>query len=184
MLSLENADERFKIKFEVIENGLGTFGGVIDEINQVPGSTAVFSAPRRILRVDKLLPINTRMVVRTQGGTVCLVGLHGDSESFQGTVFRSFRLFQATNKYSWERRVSEIDTVTQLPKTEGMRPMDPPMIWGSYEPTPELFDREHRVPIETARFITNHPVQRQDRIDGKDVARVDYQLGLYIATLA
>ena len=183
MLSLDNADERFKTRFEIIENGSGVFSGIIDEISQTQVPSYVFSPPRRLLRVDKLLPINTRMIVRTQGGTVFLIGQHGDSETTQGTVFRSYRMFQATKRYHWQRRVSTVNKLTKLPETDGVQDMTPPYIWGSYEPTPEQFDRETHVSIETARFITNHPIQRQDRIDGKDVVRVDEQLGLFIATL-
>lgn len=184
MLSLKGADERFKTAFEVIENGAGVFTGVIDEISQSQVPSYVFSSPRRLLRIERLLPINTSMVIRTAGGTTYLVGQHGDSESTEGVVFRSFRLFEPTGRYKWERPVRALEPVTGLKQSESLQPMVPAMIWGSYEPTQEAFDREYHVANETARFITNQPVQRQDRIGGKDVIRVDKQLGLYIATLA
>jgi hypothetical protein len=183
MLSLASTDEKFKTRFEIIENGQGVFAGIIDEISQTQVPSYVFSPPRRLLRVDKLLPLSTKMILRTQGGTIYLIGQHGDSETAQGTVFRSFRLFQSTKRYHWERRVSRTHPVTGLAMTEDVVNMTPPYIYGSYEPTPEAFDRETHVSIETARFITNQPIQRQDRIDGKDVVRVDEQLGLFIATL-
>lgn len=183
MLSLGSVDERFKTRFEIIENGSGIFTGIIDEISQTQVPSYVFSPPRRLLRVEKDLPISTTMILRSEGGTVFLIGMHGDSETSQGTVFRSYRLFQAIDRFHWQRRITDSDAVTGLAKTDGLQDMSPSYIWGSYEPTPEQFDRETHVSIETARFITNQPLLRQDRVDGKDVVRVDHQLGLYIATL-
>jgi hypothetical protein len=183
MLSLASVDEKFKTRFEIIQNGVGVFTGIIDEISQTQVPSYVFSPPRRLLRVDKLLPLSTKMILKTQGGTIYLIGQHGDSETAQGTVFRSFRLFQSTKLFHWQRRQSKLNAVTNLPETEEMIDMTPPYIYGSYEPTPEAFDRETHVSVETARFITNQPIHRQDRVDGKDVIRVDEQLGLFIATL-
>jgi hypothetical protein len=183
MLSLASVDDKFRTRFEIIQNGAGVFTGIIDEISQTQVPSYVFSPPRRLLRVEKLLPLSTKMILRTQGGTIYLIGQHGDSETAQGTVFRSFRLFQSTKLFRWERRQATTNIVTGLPETDQMVPMDPALIYGSYEPTPEAFDRETKVSIETARFITNQPIKRQDRIDGKDVIRVDEQLGLFIATL-
>jgi hypothetical protein len=183
MLGFNNIDEKFRTKFEIVENGSGVFTGVIDEISQTQVPSYVFSPPRRLLRVDRRLPLNTTMVLRTNGGTVFLIGHHGDSETNQGTVFRIYRLFEPTKTYHWQRRTQYVDPVTLLQADDGMHDMSPAYIWGSYEPTPEQFDRETHVSIETARFITNQPIQRQDHLDGKSVVRVDYQLGLYIATL-
>lgn len=184
MLNLGNADSKFRTRFQVIENGTGVFTGIIDEISQTQVPAYVFSPPRRLLRVNRNLPINTTMVIRTQGGTVFLVGENGDSETAQGTVFRSFRLFQAIKRYRWQRKSQYIEAVTGLEGDITLVDHGSGFVWGSYEPTPEQFDRETHVSIETARFITNQPLERQDVIDGKNVVRVDYQLGLYIATLS
>lgn len=181
MLSLQSADDRFEIEFSVIENGSGTFKGIIDEISQTQAPSYVFSPPRRILRVKPGLVITTSMVIRSAGGTNYLIGAHGDSETAEGTVFRSFRLFETHTLYTIQRRVTETDDITGLEGDSELEEID--TIWGTYEPLPEIFDRETRVPTETARFITNYPLQRQDVIDGKSVARIDRQLGLYIATL-
>jgi len=185
MLSLRSSDDRFKIRFEIIENGSGVFSGVIDEISQTQVPNYVFSLPRRLLRVDKGLPINTSMVVLSQGGTPYMIGEHGDSEAPEGMVFRSYRLFEPSGKYSWRRPTKVVDVVTGLPKSDELQNMTPATIWGLYEPNQrEAFDREYYVSTEQASFITNQPIKRQDRIDGKDVIRVDYRLGLYIATLS
>lgn len=185
MLSLKKADDRFKIRFDIIENGSGSFHGILDEISQNQVPNYVFTLSRRLLRVDQGLPINTSMVIRSSGGTPFLLGDHGDAEATEGVVFRSYRLFQPSGKYRWERIVRNVDPVTNLLESEGLQPMNPEYIWGSYEPAQrEAFDREYRVPTEQAQFITNQPIRRQDRVDNKDVIRVDYRLGVYIATLS
>lgn len=182
MLSLQSIDDKFNITFEILENGSGTFKGIIDEIvmNQAP--SFVFVPPRRLLRVPATLPLNTSMIVRSQAGTVYMLGEHGFAESFQGTVFNSFRLFPTHDRYAIMRRVAVNDAVTGLKKDDSV--IQVATVWGSYEPLPEAFDRETRVAAETARFITNHPIERGDIIDGKRVFRVDKLLGLYIATLS
>lgn len=182
MITLENVDNRFEIEFSVIQNGSGRFKGVIDEISQTQAPSYVFSQPRRILRVKPGLLISSTMVIRSAGGTNYLIGNHGDSENAEGTIFRSFRLFETHTLYSLQRRLKVTEPITGLREDTELDEIA--QIWGTYEPLPEMFDRETRVAAETARFITNYPIQRQDVIDNKSVFRVDQQLGLYIATLA
>lgn len=183
MLSLASIDDKFNIKFEIIENGSGTFSGIIDEIVQNQAPSFIFIAPRRLLRVPAFLPLTTSMVIKSEAGTNYMLGEHGFSESFEGTVFNSYRLFPTKTKFALKRRMKTVDVVTGLPKDDG-QPIDIANIWGSYEPTQEQFDRETRVAAETARFITNYPIKMEDIIDNKRVFRVDYELGLYIATLS
>jgi hypothetical protein len=183
MLSAASIDDKFEIQFEVLENGSGTFSGVIDEIVQNQAPSFVFVPPRRLLRVAAELPVQTAMVIRSEGGAIYMVAEHGESESWQGTVFKSFRLFPTHEKFDVKRRMKTVDLVTNLPKDEG-EPVSIANVWGAYEPLQEQFDRETRVAAETARFITNYPIQREDIIDNKRVFRVDKQLGLWIATLS
>lgn len=183
MLSLNSIDEKFKIQFEILEGGSGTFHGIIDEIVQNQAPSFVFVAPRRLLRIDALLPITTAMIIRSQGGAVYMIAEHGESESFQGTVFKSFRLFPTHEKFSIKRRMPQVELVTGL-KQDTEEPVEVANVWGSYEPLQEAFDRETRVAAETARFITNQEIKQGDIIDNKRVFRVDKQLGLYIATLS
>jgi len=182
MLSLASIDDKFNIRFEIIENGSGVFHGILDEIvmNQAP--SFVFVAPRRLLRVPAGLPLNTAMIIKSEAGTNYMLGEHGFAESFQGTVFNAFRLFPTSSKFALMRSSTRADLVTGLETNDRVEPIA--NIWGSYEPTPEQFDRELRVAAETARFITNHPIERGDIIDDKKVFRVDKELGLYIATLS
>lgn len=181
MLSLASIDDKFNIRFEVIENGSGTFGGIIDEIVQNQAPSFIFVPPRRLLRIPAELPVETGMVIRSEGGAIYFTAEHGESETFQGTVFKSFRLFPTHDKFFLKRRMKTIDVVTNLEVDDEI--VDIANIWGAYEPQPEAFDRETRVAAETARFITNYAIKREDIIDDKRVFRVDKQLGLYIATL-
>src|SRR5881628_2299167 len=139
MLSLASVGEKFDIRFEIIENGSGTFSGIIDEVPMNQSASANFSLPRRLLRVTAQLAILAGMVVRSQAGAVYIVGEHGESESFESTVFKSFRLFGTHDKFSVKRSVKTIDLVTNLPVTDG-EPTEVANIWGTYEPLPELFD--------------------------------------------
>jgi hypothetical protein len=181
MLSLASIDDKFNIRFEILENGSGVFSGIIDEIVQNQAPSFVFVPPRRLLRVEAELPVETGMVIQSEGGAIYMVAEHGESESFQGTVFKSFRLFPTHEKWLLQRRMKTTDVVTDLPMDDEI--VEIANIWGAYEPLPEQFDRETRVAAETARFITNYPIQREDILDKKRVFRVDKQLGLYIAVL-
>lgn len=181
MIGLKCIDDQFEIEFSIIENGSGNFKGIIDEISQTQAPSYVFSPPRRILRVNPRLLLSTSMIIRSPGGTTYMMGEHGDSETSEGVVFKSFRLFETHTRFPVERRTQVVDAFTGLKKDSVQTQVT--TIWGAYEPLPEVFDREIRVPTETARFITNYPLQRQDIIEGKSVFRVDKQLGLYIATL-
>jgi hypothetical protein len=66
--------------------------------------------------------------------------------------------------------------VTGLEKDSGL--VDQPPIWGCYEPSPEMFDRQLHANFETGRFITTADVKRDDVVNGMKVSRVDMQLGV------
>jgi hypothetical protein len=182
MLSLRNVAERFQTRFEIIENGSGTFSGIINEIVLNNPPAGIFNMPNRIVRVAPNLPLLSGMVIRSEAGTVYLVAEHGYSESWEGPIFRAFRIFPTFEKFAIERQVKQNEVVTGLPKTESLDTVA--TVWGIYQPQPEIFDRGTRVSDETGRFITNYPLQRGDMVRGKRVFRVDKELGLYIATLS
>jgi hypothetical protein len=181
MPSLHNADDRFGTLLTVIEGGSGDFTGIVSEPGQGEVPSYQFNLPRRLLRVNSGLPLQTGMVVRSPEGTTWMLAKHGDSEVHSGALFRNFRLFEATQQFSWEKRGKVIDPITRLPKDAGM--VAQPDIWGSYEPSPEMFDRQMRTSFEAGRFITTADVKRDDIVDGKKVSRVDIQLGLRLCTL-
>lgn len=181
MPTLRKADDRFRTRFTVIDGGSGSFSGVIDEPGQGQVPAYQFTTPRRLLRVDPAVAIRPAMVIRSEGGTVFMIGTHGDSELADG-VFRSFRLFEATGQFPWRRRLQTLDAVTGFVKDTGELHLLQ-MVWGAYEPSPEMFDRQMRTSFETARLITTHPVERDDMIGENKVTRSDRQLGLTLLTL-
>lgn len=181
MPSLQRADDRFSTPLTVLEGGSGQVSGVITEPGQGEVPAYAFNLPRRLLRVDASKPLKAGMVIRASEGTVWMVGQHGDAETYQGAVFRTFRLFEASGKFKWQKRGKKIDPVTTLPTDAKL--IDQPDVWGSYEPSPEMFDRQMRTSFEGGRFITNANIQRDDIVDGKKVSRVDIQLGLRLVTL-
>lgn len=181
MPSLQRSDDRFGTRLTIIEGGSGQFTGVVSEPNQGEVPSFQFNLPRRLLRVDVAMPLKPGVIVRAAEGTVWMLGEHGDAETSHGTVFRTFRMFEATQKFGWQKRAKKIDPVTRLETDIGME--DQPPVWGAYEPSPEMFDRQMRTSFEGGRFITNAPIERDDMIDGRKVSRVDIQLGLRIAQL-
>ena len=70
MLSLKSVGEKFNTCFEIIENGVGTFSGIFDEIvmNQMP--SGVFIPPNRLMRVTAELPLLSGMVIRSQARAI------------------------------------------------------------------------------------------------------------------
>jgi len=181
MPSLQRVDDRFGAQLTVIQGGGGTFTGTVSipDEGQVPSYQ--FNLSRRLLRVEARLPIKVGMVIRTPDGGVFMVGESGAAETSQGTLYRNFRLFEADRQYKWQRRGKDIDPVTRLPRDSGLQ--DLPDVWGAYEPSPEMFDRQLRTSFETGRFITTADVKLNDVIDGRKVSRVDVQLGINICTL-
>lgn len=181
MPSLQRANDRFGTSLTIIEGGSGQFTGVITEPNQGEVPAYLFNLPRRLLRIDINLPVTAGMAVRGSGGTVWMLGEHGDAETARGILFRSFVMFEATQQFSWDKRGKAIDPITRLEKDTGL--VAQPPIWGCYEPSPEMFDRQVRTSFESGRFITTADVQRDEVVDGRKVVRVDMQLGLRVCTL-
>lgn len=182
MPSLSAVDTRFLSTFIIIEGGVGTFQAIINEPGQGEVPSFQFNLPRRLMRLGVGVPVEAGMVVRDQFGAVFMLGKHGASESRGKVLFKNFRLFEATDQFTWRGRGKEIDPTTRLERDAGE--ISKGMIWGVYEPeTREAFDRQMRSNFETGRLITNRQVLLDDLIDDKKVTRVDEQLGLYIATV-
>jgi len=176
--SLRKADDRFMQRIEIIEGGSGFFKGIIDEPPQGAIPVYQFVNARRVLRVNPGTPVAAKMVIRASGGGVFILADLGDSAG----IFDSYRLVEVTGQYQWQTRGKSIDPVTQLEKDTGLQNQG--LIWGSYEPaSTEMFDRQIRVGFETARFVTNRNVSRDDVVDGKRVTRSDSQLGVRVLTL-
>lgn len=181
MPSLHNPTSRFSTGFTITQGGSGHFQGVLTEPNQGETPSYQFNLPRRLLRVPQTLPLKSGSLLKSDGGSIYMVGDHGDAESYRGVLFRTFRLFEADRQLEWLQRGKGVDPVTRLPRDTGL--VSKGMIWGAYEPSPEMFDRQVRVSFEQARWITTADVQLDDVVDGMKVARVDIQLGLRLVNL-
>lgn len=179
MVSLSTVQKRFEIPLGVIEGGSGTFHGVLSEAEQNSQPTYVFARPRLVLRVNPTSQIRTGMVVETPSGEKLLVGENGPSESWRGTLWRSYRMFAVTRQVSWTRRVFSEDPITQLKRDIGEQEMGTP--WLAVEPMDrETADPKLKRTFETTRFISGADIQADDLIDGHQVTKCDLQLGLRV----
>lgn len=182
MPNLRSASDKFEIPLTVIEGGSGTFMGVLVETSQNTASSTVFSQPRRILRVKVPTAARAGMVVRDPHGEILILADNGASDSTEGTLWQSFKLFRATQRVHWERRGRVTDVVTLL-ETEGV-PLDLGMIWAAIEPTNrEAIERRLHVNIEESQMVVGAAVLRDDTLDGRPVIRSDLQLGVRVGLI-
>jgi len=182
MVSLASVASRFEISFQVIEGGSGNVVGVLSETEQGSQPSYVFVSPRHVLRVRLPNALREGMVIRTPSGDRFIVGHNGPSEGRSGTLFQSYRLFEPTGQYLWQRRSKTVDPVTNVER-EGA-PVTMGTVWAALEQIDrEQFDSKLRASFEIARFITGANVQSDDLIDGRRVTRSDVTLGLRIGTI-
>lgn len=183
MASLKTSGERFYRTFSVIEGGSGIVRGLLSEAEQQSQPSYVFVQPRHVMRTPYPTALKAGMVIRAPAGQVFIVGDNGPSERVEGTLWQSFRLFEATGQYVWTRRKKVIDPITQLPR-DAMAPITMGMIWCALEPLDrELTDREMRFSFEQRRVITGAPLLAEDMVDNRAVTKVDKQLGVSIGVL-
>jgi hypothetical protein len=183
MVSLSSVQRRFEIECQVIEGGTGVVHGVLAEAPQAQAPSYVFVAPRMILRVRKPSALRSGMVVRTPEGSVYIVGDNGPSEVSQGTLWESYRLFEATGQYNWQRRTKTVDPVTRLPQEGPLQELG--LVWAALEPEDRMaVDLKLRVNIEQSRFIAAKPILPDDILNGQPVIRSDSQLGILIGVIS
>lgn len=182
MVSLASVGERFEIPFTVIEGGQGVVSAVLSETNQNEQPSYIFVQPRHVLRATFPTAIRSGMVLRSPAGAVFIVGDNGPSETYRGALWQSFRLFEPTGRYTWQRRKKKIDPITKLSRDDGMQDMG--FIWVAIEPIErEAFDVTLRTSFEQTRFITGASIAADDVVDNRTVTKVDKQLGLSIGVL-
>lgn len=180
---LHKAEQRFYRRFEIIDGGSGFFYGLMSETEQQSQPSYVFVSPRHVLRTKSPSALRPGMVMRTPSGRVFIVGHNGPSERREGTLWESFRLFEATGQYKWERRQKLVDPITRLPRDD-INKQDLGMIWCAMEPFDrEITDREMRFSFDQRRVITGAPLLDDDIVDGASVTKVDIQLGVSIGVL-
>lgn len=182
MVSLNSVGSRFEIPFTVIEGGSGTVMAILSETDQNAQPSYIFVQPRHVLRATFPTAIKLGMVLRSASGSPFIVGANGPSETYRGTLWQSFRLFEPTGRYDWVRRTRIPDPITRQDR-EGPT-LDMGQIYVAIEPLDRLaFDRELRSNFEQTRFITGAPVLIDDLVDNRAVTKVDVQLGLSIGVL-
>ena len=182
MVSLRSVGARFEIPFTVIEGGRGQVMGILSETDQNAQPSYIFVQPRHVLRATAPTAIKPGMVLQSPSGAPFIVGANGPSETPDGTLWQSFRLFEPTGRYDWVRRTTVLDPISKQPR-EGV-PQNLGKIWVAIEPLDrEAFDRTLRTSFEQTRFITGAAVLSDDLIDNRAVTKVDKQLGLSIGVL-
>ena len=182
MVSLKTVTKRFEIQFTVVEGGRGIVRGVLSETDQNAQPSYIFVQPRHVLRSTFPTAIKPGMVIKSPSGAPFIVGANGPSETMDGTLWQSFRLFEPTGRYEWTRRGKVIDPITRQER-EG-ETISLGKIWVAVESMDrEVFDRGLRASFEQARFITGAPVQSDDLIDNRAITKVDKQLGVYIGVI-
>ena len=182
MVSLTSVGRRFEIPFRVVEGGTGIITGILSETEQASQPSYVFVQPRHVMRTMHPTPARPGMVLQSPSGAEFILGANGPSEQREGTLWQSFRRFEPTGRYLWQRRTRVLDAITQK-YTEGQLATIG-YIRAALEPIErEMADREMRVNFEQVRFITGAPIQSKDLIDGRSIAKVDKQLGLSIGVL-
>lgn len=94
-------------------------------------------------------------------------------------LYRAFRCYLLTGQAKWERQVTVIDPLTQLPKGAGKEDL------GMLHIVSEVVAREERggdikVREEVKRVLTGSPVQLNDLINGEKVVKVNETLGIRV----
>lgn len=182
MASLSKVGRRFEVPLTIIEGGSGIVRGVLSETDQKQIPVYAFVNSRHVLRTPVATTLKVGMVLRTASNTVFIVGENGPSEQSEGTIWLSWRLFQATGKFRWQRRQKIVDPVTELERDSGLQDMGE--IWCAVEPLDrEVSDFRMSASFAQARIITGRPVKTDDLVDGRKVSRAEPSLGIIIGVL-
>jgi hypothetical protein len=182
MPSLTKVGRRFEVPFTVIEGGSGIIRGVMSETDQKQIPVNAFVNSRHVLRTPLVTALRAGMVIRSAGGMIFIVGTNGTSEQPEGTLWQSWRLFQATQQVAWKHRKKVIDPVTLLERDDGYT--DPVNIWVALEPLDREFaDYKMSASFEQSRVITGQPIAHDDLIDDRKVTRADSAMGVIIGVV-
>lgn len=183
MVNLSSTAARFEIPFTVVEGGSGVFKGVLAEAEQNSQPSYVFSPPRLVLRVRTSGVLKPGVAIQSPEGIVYLVGYNGPSETHMGHLWDSFRLFKATEKVLWQRRIKIVDPVTGLDRDAGLQTIG--NVWAAIEQIDrEVLDRKVHASVEQARYVCSANILADDVLNDRQVTRADKQLGLTMGTLS
>jgi hypothetical protein len=182
MASLSKINSRFEIPLTVVEGGSGIIMGVVTEADQKQLPVNVFINPRHVLRTSAVTAVKPGMVLRTPAGSHYIVGYNGPSDQPEGTIWQSWRLFEATDQLKWERRTKVTDTVTQLDRDGPLEDLG--MIWVAVEMLArQLTDFRTSQNFEQSQIITGRPVQTDDLLGGRKVTRAVIAMGITVGAL-
>lgn len=182
MASLSKVGRRFEVPFTIVEGGKGLIRGEMSEADQKQIPVYAFVNPRHVLRTRGTSALKEGMVLRSPAGSHFIVGQNGPSEQPQGTIWHSWRLFEATQQVSWKRRKKVQDPITKLDRDDGLEDMG--MIWAAIEPLDrEQSDFRMSASFEQARVIVGRPIKHDDLIEDRKVTRAERSLGVIIGVL-
>lgn len=182
MASLKKVGARFNVPFTIVEGGSGIIHGLMSEADQKQIPVYAFVNPRRVLRTPLQTALRAGMVLRTPAGAHFIVGTNGPSDQPEGTIWQSWRLFEATEKVRWQRREKTLDLVTNLPRDAGLQELGE--IWAAVEPLDrEIGDFRMSANFEQSRIITGRPIKHDDLINERKVTRAERSLGVIIGVL-
>jgi hypothetical protein len=182
MASLKKIGRRFEVPLTIVEGGSGIVHGLISEADQKQIPVYAFVNPRHVLRTAVNTAVRAGMVLRTAGGSYFIVGNNGPSEQREGTIWMSWRLFEATQQVKWQRRKKVVDLVTRLETDQG--PVDLGTFWAAVEPLDrEVGDFRMSGSFEQSRIITGKQILHDDLIDGRKVTRAEPALGVIIGVI-
>lgn len=154
----------------------GSFLGTIMPASDAAGAAADYSAVRLVLRTSAAANVGLRDVISTLGGPKYFVAEHYTADG----DWISWRLFAAEKQMAWTRTGVAVDTLTGLQKA-GVTPTALGSIWVASDIERRMFaDRGLKIPVERLLLMTNKPVLEGDFLDGKQVVRANFELGMYI----
>lgn len=168
---------RFSQTFK--HEGGWTFEGTLQPVKDQKIYTDDYFYFRQILRVRPSSTTKAGHVVYDQQGKPYLLG-----ELEETVNYRSFRVYPLNTQTDWKRPETEIDTLTQLPKSRGsLRFMG--RIWVLSEMlSRELWSSSITTREDIHRVITGEKVELGDEILGQRVTKVNQSLGVRILEIA
>jgi hypothetical protein len=182
MAGLTKLNRRFEIPLTVVEGGSGIVMGSVTEADQKQLPVNVFINPRHVLRTSAVTAVKPGMVLRTPAGSHFIVGNNGPSDQPEGTIWQSWRLFEATEQLLWQRRTQTVDPVTQLKRDSG--PEDLGMIWVAVEMLArQISDYRTSQNFEQSQIITGQAIQTDDLLGGRKVTRAVEAMGVIVGAL-
>lgn len=182
MPSLVTAGRRWDSEYLIEGSGVA-FRGVMDQpdSSREPPSFQ-FNRPRRLLQVPKDSLVQTRDVIVSPSGQRFLVASQTAAEAGSKILYRVHRLFEVTDQVAWSRKVTVTDLLTGQPREDRPNPLGE--IYVCIEPMRrEDVDRQTHIWQDRMMCVMGVIPQLGDILDGREVKRINEQLGLTFAEI-